>query len=104
MIRQFDVYPNPSRRGREGRPYVVVVQSDLLGEVATRIVAPLVVSTNIDELPRLTPAVVVEGQRLYFFPIEIFPMPLRLLRVAVANLEEERYRLISALDLVLTGV
>ena len=34
---QFDVYANPSESAAHGIPYVVVVQSDLLDALATRI-------------------------------------------------------------------
>jgi len=38
---QFDVYRNPSLRMREQYPFVVDVQSDLLGSLATRMVVPI---------------------------------------------------------------
>jgi toxin CcdB len=41
---QFDVYQNPSPRMREQYPYVVDIQSDLLGSLATRMVVPLAVT------------------------------------------------------------
>ena len=41
---QFDVYDNPSPRMREHYPFVVDIQSDLLGSLATRMVVPLAVT------------------------------------------------------------
>ncbi|MBV8036367.1 CcdB family protein, partial [Roseateles sp.] len=38
---QYDVYPNPSNSAASGIPYVVVVQSDLLDALATRLAIPL---------------------------------------------------------------
>jgi toxin CcdB len=38
---QFDVYANPSESAAHGIPYVVVVQSDLLDALATRMTMPL---------------------------------------------------------------
>jgi toxin CcdB len=38
---QYDVFPNPSRTASEGIPYVVVIQSDLLDGLATRLTIPL---------------------------------------------------------------
>ncbi|WP_236574231.1 CcdB family protein [Hydrogenophaga sp. PBL-H3] len=38
---QYDVYANPSRSAAEGIPYVVVIQSDLLDALATRLTMPL---------------------------------------------------------------
>jgi len=41
---QFDIYRNPSSRMREQYPFVVDVQSDLLGSLATRMVVPLAIT------------------------------------------------------------
>ena len=38
---QWDVFANPSPRMRQVLPYVVVLQSDLLSGLGTRLVAPL---------------------------------------------------------------
>ena len=42
-MRQFDVCENPSARSREAAPFVVVLQSHLLNEMPTVIVAPLLI-------------------------------------------------------------
>ena len=104
MIRQFDVFPNPSRRGLEERPYVVVVQCSIWDDVATRVCVPLIDEKFIRPQRRLNPGFEVKGRRLYFHPIEIVSVPLRLLREPVANLGEYRDHIIAALDLVFTGV
>ena len=38
---QYDVFPNPSHSAAGGIPYVVVIQSDLLDALATRMTMPL---------------------------------------------------------------
>lgn len=38
---QYDVYANPSSSAATGIPYVVVIQSDLLDALATRLTMPL---------------------------------------------------------------
>lgn len=38
-----DVFTNPSSSAATGIPYVVVIQSDLLGALATRLTMPLAV-------------------------------------------------------------
>ena len=40
---QYDVFSNPSRSSTEGIPYVVVIQSDLLDALPTRMTVPLAV-------------------------------------------------------------
>jgi hypothetical protein len=104
MSRQFDVYPNPAKTGREGRPFVVDVQSNRFHDILTRAVVPLIVTSDVEETPRLTPMFIVSGKKLYLQPLEIAILPTRLLRHPVTNLESERYRIISAIDLVITGI
>lgn len=39
-VAQYDVYPNPSRSAADGIPNVVVIQSDLLDALPTRLTLP----------------------------------------------------------------
>ncbi len=50
---QYDVYTNPSGSAAEGIPYVVVVQSDLLDALATRLTMPLAVLDVATKVPWL---------------------------------------------------
>jgi toxin CcdB len=62
---QFGVYANPSESAAHGIPYVVVVQSDLLDALATRMTIPLATVEFADKSPdKLCPIVIVNGQRL----------------------------------------
>jgi toxin CcdB len=103
MTNQFDVFPNPAKKGRDDRPFVVDVQSYQFRNLNTRIIIPLILGTKNQEIPRLMPQFIIERKRLYLQPLEIAVYPARLLRNAVANLESERYQIISAIDLVFTG-
>jgi toxin CcdB len=104
MIRQFDVFPNPSKRGRQERPFVVVVQSAFLDATTGRVSVPLIAEREIKPDGRLNPLFLVDSQRLYFHPAEITTIPVIFLRTPIANLEAERYRIVAALDLVFTGI
>ncbi len=100
---QFDVYANPSARSRDAVPYLVVLQSDLLSGLATRLVAPLVRSAvAAPGLPRrLCPAFTVQGEALLLLPQEAAPVPSRLLLEPVASLRAEAHRVADAVDAVL---
>jgi toxin CcdB len=104
MTHQFDVFPNPSRRGLEERPYLVAIQSPFWDEMATRICVPLIDERFIRPQGRLNPSFEISGRALYFHPLEMLSVPTRLLRRPVANLEEFRYHIIAALDLVFLGI
>ena len=103
-LRQFDVFANKSPRSRDTHPYFIILQSDLLEQFTTRIVAPLIAPTRIAMLERLMPEVSVGGERFVVAMPDLGPMPVHAIGAAVENLESERERLIGALDLVFTGI
>ena len=102
-IRQFDVVRNPLSATHRDRPYLVCIQDRHLDHLATRLMAPLASAQVIGEASRLNPEFQIQGRRLFLLPYDLIALPLRLLGSVTANLELERYRIISALDLVLTG-
>ncbi|MBS0471553.1 MAG: CcdB family protein [Proteobacteria bacterium] len=105
MIRQFDVFRNPSKTDRAQRPFVVTIQHVFFDDMPTRVVVPLVLDGAIDAMPpRLNPAFRISGKTVHLSPTEPFALSLRFLKNAVANLEAERDRIVAALDLVFTGI
>jgi toxin CcdB len=102
---QYDVYPNPSRSATEGMPYVVVIQSDLLDALATRLTMPLAVSDPSMNTPTsLSPVVMVKGQRFNALAHFTAPLPAKMLRRPVANVAAQSSALVSAMDAVLSGI
>lgn len=102
---QFDVYTNPSESADKGIPYVVVMQSDLLDALATRLVVPLATMAFADKVPeKLCPLVTVNGQKLRALAQYAAPLPARSLRQVVGNLSPQSHLLIAAMDVVLSGV
>jgi len=78
---QYDVYANPSRSAADGIPYVVVIQSDLLNALATRMTMPLAVSDNATKVPTaLCPVIIVKGKRLHALAHYAAPLPAKALR------------------------
>ena len=96
---QFDVY-----RGTHGE-LLVDCQSDALGHLGTRIVAPLI---PIDKAPerrvRLNPVFDVDGER--YAMVTQFATAVRTgeLRQHVTHLGNYRFDIIGAFDMLLTGV
>ena len=77
---QYDVFTNPSRSANEGIPYVVVVQSDLLDALATRLTLPLAVLDVATKVPvALCPVIMVKGQRLHALAHYAAPLPAKAL-------------------------
>ena len=102
---QFDVYANPSESAAHGIPYVVVVQSDLLDALATRMTIPLATVEFAEKSPdKLCPVVTVNGQRLRALAHYTAPLPTRSLQQVVGNLAPQASTLIAAMDVVVSGV
>ena len=103
---QFDVYDNPSPRMRGHYPFVVDIQSDLLGSLATRMVVPLAVTAlAAAQQPRqLCPMFEVAGQHLMLIPFEAAPLDKRLLKAKTASLHDRAHEVVAAMDAVLSGV
>jgi len=83
------------------RPYVVDLQSDLLGDLVTRLVAPLQRLTSINPaeiIDELMPRVSIAGEDFVVFTQEAAAYPVMGLAHAVADLTPQSSLLINALD------
>jgi toxin CcdB len=102
---QYDVFTNPSRSAAEGIPYVVVIQSDLLNALATRMTMPLALLDKAAKVPTaLCPVITVKGKRLHALAHYTAPLPAKALRRPVDNVVAQASALVSAIDAVLSGI
>ena len=99
---RFDVYSFPSTQ----TPLVVDVQANILSDLSTRVVVPLVELARVkrEPLPRLKPVINIHGTQYVFQATEIAPVPASALRKCVANIEAEyRTEITAALDFLFQG-
>lgn len=102
---QHDVYTNPSNSATTGIPYVVVIQSDLLDALASRLTMPLAVPDATTKVPTaLCPVITVNGKRLHALAHFAAPLPAKVLRRPVCNVAAQANALVSAIDAVLSGI
>lgn len=102
---QYDVFTNPSASATDGIPYVVVVQSDMLDGLPTRLTMPLAVLDAATKVPTtLCPVIAVKGRRLNALAHYTAPLPAKALKRPVDNVAAQASALVSALDAVLSGV
>ena len=102
---QYDVFTNPSGNATDGIPYVVVVQSDLLDGLATRLTMQLAVLDIAKKVPTaLCPVILVKGQRLHALAHYAAPLPAKALKQPVENVASQASALVSALDAVLSDL
>jgi toxin CcdB len=100
---QFDLFRNP--RGGE-YPFLLDIQADILGQLATRVVVPLVTlkGYGVKPLQRLNPIVRIDAKDYVLVFQELAAIPKAALGVVHSSLVAQRTDLIAALDLLLTGV
>jgi toxin CcdB len=103
MNRQFDVVDNPDPIEAEHRPYLVVLQSDLVSGLSSTVVAPLVARDKMKGAHRLNPIVPIEGREYWLATHELFAVDQRILRGKITTLADHRDAIIAALDFVFTG-
>jgi toxin CcdB len=103
MSRQFDVVANPEAGEGGHRPFLVILQSDLVSGLHSTVVAPLVPRERMTGAYRLNPIVTVEGREFWLATHELFAVDRRALRATVANLAASRDAIIGAVDFVFTG-
>jgi toxin CcdB len=103
MTRQFDVVANPDPVDAANRPYLVVLQSDLVSGLTSTVVAPLVPHEQMKGAQRLNPIVTVDGDDYWLATHELFAVDQRFLRGTVGSLTQHRDAIIASLDFVFTG-
>lgn len=105
-MQQFDVYANPSKHTCKAYPYILDIQSDVISDIATRIVVPLGLKKDFksEQLKKLTPTVEYEGQELLILIPQIASIPAKVLKKPIGSLSHLREEIVSALDFAITGI
>ena len=103
---QFSLYKNENKNTKKAYPYFVNVQSDLLDDLNTRIVIPLsplkmLSNTNAK---KLCPIIEVDGDSLVLLTHQLTSVPKSILKKEEISIEEYRYEILGAIDLLLTGI
>lgn len=102
---QFDVCRNVNPASSRAIPYLLEVQSDLLGILSTRVVAPLVLAAEMGKAAQtLNPQFEIEDVAVVMSTVEIAGVPRGVLGEKVTSLQGRREEIIAALDLLFTGI
>lgn len=99
---RFDVY----RFASKAAPLVVDVQSNVLDDLASRVVIPLAPAKKAqrEALPRLKPNLVIQNKDYILMTTDIAALPRARLGAHVANIESDyRDDITNALDFLLFG-
>jgi toxin CcdB len=103
---QFAVYKNRNETTRGRFPLLLDVQSDLLEPLNTRVIVPLSLATaaKTRAMEALTPKLAVAGKEYVMVTPQLAGISMRELGPIVDTLSGERTKIISALDLLITGI
>ena len=102
---QFDVHRNTDTEGRKRAPFLVVIQSDFLSDLQTRVAAPLVLAEKFGTpVSRLNPTFKVADRAVVLSIGELAAIDRRELGEGVASLAASRDDIIAALDFLFTGI
>lgn len=103
MARQFDVVANPDRDDAGHRPYLIVLQSDLVSNLRSTVVAPLIARNQMLGARQLNPVVGVDGQEYWVAIYELFAIERRLLAKRSCLQQNSVMRLLPQSIFSLTG-
>lgn len=105
---QFDVYRNNGKYSKIV-PFVVDVQSDILANFDSRVVIPLqsadfIRNENIQIISRLNPIFTVCDSEVILATQQMAAVHIRELGKKVDSLDSKRLEIISALDVLTSGI
>ena len=101
---QFDVYGNPNEETNAMTPYLLNVQADILDNLSTRVVVPLLSQTTMGKpIDRLNPRFTIEGDTVFMSTPELAGVPTDVLGKKIASLNERRDDIMAALDFLFLG-
>ncbi|MBL6932231.1 MAG: CcdB family protein [Rhodospirillales bacterium] len=96
---RFDVYANEDANG-----YLLDIQADLLNNLNTRIVVPLMKPQNAPTpAKRLNPVFEINGGHVIMATQFMAAVPLTILKQPVATLEQNHREIIDAVDFLMQG-
>lgn len=98
---QFDVYTNTNEKTNREIPYLLDIQNDILKNLNTRVVVPLVL--NQQEITHLTPTFLINDIEVLMLTSQLAGVSTGVLGEKVVNLEEKRSEILGALDFMISG-
>jgi toxin CcdB len=98
-VARFDLYRNP-----DGKGYLLDLQSDLIGGLNTRVVAPLIPLADAPRpARRLNPVFDIADGQLVMATQFMAAVPTRELRERIGSLADQHDAIMNALDMIFTG-
>jgi len=97
---RFSVHPLVAKQG-----LVLCVQSDLLDNLSSRMVIPLVPEAKAHKpFQKLNPVFDLDGERFVLYTEQLTAVDRNKLKPAIASLEDHHQEIVQAIDFLLEGV
>ena len=101
---QFDVYLNPNPETNLTIPYLLDIQSDLLNNLSTRVVVPLIAASAMGKAAKhLNPHFSVKRTKVIMSTAELAGVTIKSLGDKICSLKEHRSEIVAALDFLIIG-
>ena len=101
---QFDVFENQNPSTKKEIPYLLDVQANLLDDLATHVVVPLVRASVMGKAAKhLNPEFKINRTKVVMSTAELAGVPVSILGNKVESLAEYRREIIAALDFLFVG-
>ena len=102
---QFDVHKNPDSSTNRAIPFLLDVQTDLLENLATRMVVPLYAAAVFGApAEHLNPKFTIRRRAVVMSAAELTGVQVADLGEKVINLKQEREAILTALNFLFTGI
>lgn len=101
---QFDVYVNSNQETSDLFPFLLDVQAEILDNLPTRVVVPLLTRSAISKpIPVLNPVFEIQQTEVIMSTPQLVGVNSSMLGTKICSVKEKRDLIIAALDLLFTG-
>jgi len=103
---QFSLYKNEDRSSNQAYPYFIDVQNNLLSDLNSRLVIPLSShdALNKTDAKRLCPVIHLDEGEFVLLTHQMTSVPKSILKTKIASLENFRYEILAAIDMLISGI
>lgn len=101
---QFDIFANPNQAPDEPVRYLLDLQAEIIENLSTRVVAPLVAPESLGQPMRiLNPTIFVQGEPFVLLTHLLAAIPSKSLGRPLASAKTQRDEIAGSVDFLFTG-
>ena len=103
---QFSLYKNQDKRSKNTYPYFVDVQNSLFSDLNSRMVIPFASHETLrkTDAGNLCPVILIHGSKYVLLTHQMTSVPTSKLQHEEMSLEDYRYEILDAIDMLITGI